>query len=188
MRTLIIPLLVTACTNTHDGSTGTASLTMDGQSPAVSAWAVPATPEDGAYLLGSGGTIAYLPWHILLGSVPVGTDCVTGTGNGSLRHDASSWEASIEIAVPYAQGDDTVAISMLQDGPIAVATLNSGLGPLTSPLAEIQLFTGAEDVLSSGTLTITSFTDAGIEGNFQATGTEMTKNASGTFSASRCDI
>src|SRR5215831_11464819 len=89
--------LLAGCLN--KGSTGSATLATNGQAPvAVSAWSIESTSRT---LIGFQGTIAYLPWEITLGSVPAGTDCASGTGHGSLRHDASSWLASIDIAVPY---------------------------------------------------------------------------------------
>jgi len=165
-------------------------MTNGGAEMQVSAWAIEDTGPAAHFLIGPNGTIAYLPWQIMLGSVPVGTDCADGTGHGSLRHDASSWLVSVEIAVPFTHGDDTNARAMLNDGAIPLGSLNSGLPPITSPLADVQVFgTGIdEDVLESGTLTITSFSDAVIEGHFEATGTGATTMAEATFTAPRCAI
>ena len=179
--------ILAACTS--KGSTGPATIATDGgANMQVSAWSIETTGPDAEFLIGPSGTIAYLPWQITLGSVPVGTDCAGGTGHGSLRHDASSWLATVEIAVPFTHGDDTKARALLSEGAITIGPLNSGLPPITSPVADVQMFDGTLDVLESGTLTITSFSESVIEGHFEATGTGATTMVSSTFTAPRCEI
>jgi hypothetical protein len=183
--------ILAACTsNSSTGnSTGPATLSTEaGAEKILSAWSVKQTGPDAQFLIGTSGTIAYLPWQIMLGTIPSGTSCVEGTGHGTLQEDASSWRVAIEIAVPFAQGDDENARAVLSTGPIPISLLDSDLPPLTSPRASVQLFDAdpVEDLLDTGTLTITKFSDAGIEGHFEATGPGPTTMASSTFTAQRC--
>ena len=178
---LACALLLPACLSSQD--TGSATLSTNGAAaPTVSAWAF--QPTD-AYLLGPSGNNAYLPWQIMFGSVPPGTDCSSGTGHGSLQHDASSWLVAVQVAVPPADKD-----SPLSPGPIALGELSS-LGPaITAPRAEVQVFdpTPTEDVLTQGTLTITTFGADAITGTLDATGSGATTTVSATFTANRCDF
>lgn len=187
MRLLLASaLLLPACIGGQD--TGPATLATNNGAPrAVSAWAM----QPGDYLLGiNGAGNAYIPWRILIGDVPVGTSCESGTGHGSLKHDASSWLVDVQIAVPYQQGADMAELSKLTPGPITVGTLSSVTPPTTAPLAGVQVFdeSASVDVLGAGTLTITAFDDSGITGTLDATGSGATTALSATFTANRCDL
>jgi hypothetical protein len=187
MRVFLWPtclIVAASCSSSHVGETGMASLSTNGRAaPTVSAWAY----SSGDFLLGPDGTRAYVPWTIMLGSVPDGTSCSSGTGRGSLQHDASSWLVSIDIDVPYTDGADTAALAQLQPGTIPIRQVDS-LTRVDAIVADVQVFDGGLDLdlLAAGTLTITSFSDEGIEGRFDATGSGATKTATATFSASRC--
>ena len=172
-----------ACTSS--GATGPATLSTDGQPRMVSAWA---TDSNASYLLAvNGGTTGYEPWEIVLAEVPEGTSCADGTGQGSLLHDASGWAVTIDIAVPYAQGDDPHTLAQLAPGAMPIADFGSDQ-PITQRTASVQVFDRAPgvDMLSAGTLEITSFDGDAIAGHFDGTGTGPTGSASGTFTATRC--
>ena len=180
MRVLLASaLLLPACIGGQD--TGPATLSTNGGAPrTISAWA--SQPDD--YLLGiNGAGNAYMAWNIKLGDLPAGTDCASGTGHGSLQHDASSWLVSIDIAVPDKNWK-------LGAGPVTVGTLSSVAPPTTAPLADVQVFDDSPgaDMLPQGTLTITSIDDTAITGTLDATGSGATTAASATFTANRCDF
>ncbi len=183
----LVAFPLAACAKS-DGKTGPATLSRNGGAAiTVSAWATKPNPD--VFLLTQTGN-AYLPWEITIGSVPAGTDCASGTGHGSLQHDASSWLASIEVAVPYASGDDKRALSILPEGDMPVQELSSG-SMVIAPVAGVQIFTDESSDLgdmSGGTLTIESFSDAAIEGRFEVTGSGVTTTASSAFTANRCDF
>lgn len=181
MRLLLASaLFLPACVTSQD--TGPATVTTNGGTPrTVSAWAI--QPKD--YLLGTSGNNAYMPWEIVIGNVPAGTDCSTGTGHGSLEHDASSWLVSVNIGVPP---DDKSGV--LPTGGITIGTLSSITPPLTAPQAEVQVFddSASVDVMAQGTLTVTAFDDTAITGTLDATGSGATTAVSATFTANRCDL
>ncbi|HEY1557274.1 MAG TPA: hypothetical protein VGF94_20700 [Kofleriaceae bacterium] len=186
MRFAWVLVLATACVDGSSQATGPATLSVNGgTSMQVSAYA---SLTNASYLIGPSGTTGFEPWQVVLLVAPTGTSCATGLGNGSLEDDASGWLATIDIAVPYMQGDDAAALEDLQAGSMPIADFGS-LEPVAQPEASLQVFdTGDEGVMSAGTLTITGFDDTGIEGTFEATGTGAATRAAGTFIATRCDF
>lgn len=185
LRALLFALVtpLAACTSSGgSGQTGPATLsTNGGADQSISAFAWKDRPDQ--FLLTQTGN-AYIAWNITLTSKPAGTSC--GTGETSLHDDAASWLATVAIVKPYQQGDDTAKLSVLATGDIPVQALSSA-SQVSAPLAGVQVLQTSDlGSMSSGTLTIDSYTDSAIDGHFTVTGTGATTQATATFTADRC--
>lgn len=117
--------------------------------------------------------------------------------NGS--NQTLGWTVSFTRALP---GTDCIDVAEATDMQLSivtdqvdapnhhVATLTPGDLPITNDLtANSATMTGGGFAASSGTVTITSFSNADIRGSLTATGTDLDGNAvqwSGTFDAPSC--
>jgi hypothetical protein len=174
-------VLATACTSSA-APTGPASVSLDGGAAVTASASMVQQIGDSVQFLDSPqATLAYLPWLISINLAPAGTPCSSEKVAFPLY--------TVEIAVPYQNGEELTKAADLSVGAMAIQPLSSEQQPLTMPLAQVQVYGQQDlpDILTSGTLTITSFSSEQIAATLSASGSGATSSLSGTFVATRCD-
>jgi hypothetical protein len=162
-------------------STGDGTVTVDGASlGAVSAWAEPSGPT-----LGMGdNTKDYMGWTIHFSHASPGVACGTAPDLTSV--------ADVEIVTAQVDTDSSNLAGKAQRAILSAGTVPIIADYPTTISASFAL-AGVQGITTTqGTLTISSFDDTSIEGEFSAAGTYVntvpvaTAALTGTFSATRC--